>query len=116
MGQTLTIKTTLNSNIDLQKFEKALDEYKNSHIMLGSLDGTLSNYLYVTLKDVACKHNDLYFENGNLVGDVYVLDTPNGKLIQSLLDNGFNFDLKPRMTKDIDGNYNIISIDLTRKI
>lgn len=116
MGQTITIKTTLNSNIDSQKFEKALDEYKNSHMMLGSLDDASSNNLYVTLKDVACKYNDFDFENGNLVSDVDVLDKPNGKLVQSLLDNGFNFDLKPRMTKDLDGNYNIISIDLTRKV
>jgi hypothetical protein len=118
MGQTITIKTTLNSNIDSQKFEEALNEYKNSHMMLGSLYDASSNDLYLDLKDVACKYNDLGFENGNLVlvSDVNVLDTPNGKLVQALLDNGFNFDLKPRMTKDLDGNYNIISIDLTRKI
>lgn len=115
MEQTITIKSSLNSNIDLQKFKKAFDEYKNSHIMLGSLDDALSTNLNLTLEDVACKYNDLYFENGNLVGNVDVLDTPNGNLVQALLDDGFNFDLKPRMTKDIDGNYNIISIDLTRE-
>ena len=116
MGKTITIKTSLNSNIDFQKFEEALNKYKNSHIMLGSLDDALSTNLYLTLEDVACKYNDLYFENGNLVGDVDVLDTQNGYLVQTLSDNGFNFDLKPRMTKDEDGNYNIISIDLTREI
>lgn len=116
MSQTITIKTRLNSNIDSQKFEKALDEYKNSQIMLGSLDDALSTNLYLTLEDVACKYNGLDFENGNLVGDIDMLDTPNGNLAQVLLEDGFNLDLKPRMTKDADGNYNIISIDLTREI
>lgn len=111
----MIIKTTLNSNIDSQKFKEALDEYKNSQqVMLGALEDTMSENLYLPLKDVVCKYNDLDFENGILVGDVNILDIPNGNLVQALLDAGFSFSLKPRMTKDKDDNYHIISVDLTR--
>jgi hypothetical protein len=114
MGQTITLKTTLKSNIDPQKFEEALENYKNSSMMIGALDDNMSTCL--NLKDVACKYNELNVENGDLIGEVDVLDTPNGKIVQTALDANFKFDFNPRMIQDENGNYDIMSIDLSIKI
>lgn len=115
MPKTITIETKIQSGINKDELQKALEKYKEGGLMIGSLEHPDRSTLSTMLEDVACKHETLKVENDNLVGKVQLLDTPKGKIAQSLLENRFEFDFAPRMLKDNEGHYKIVSMDLTRK-
>lgn len=115
MTKTIHVETKLPSNINADSLKNALDKYKESGFMLGAIDHKDKSALSMSLDDVVCKHEALKVEDDKLVGKVELLDTPKGKIAQSLLENRFEFDFAPRIMKDNEGNYRILSMDLTRK-
>lgn len=115
MTKTIKVETKIQSGVNVEELQKALNKYKESGLMLGAIEHKDRSSITMSLDDVVCKHESLSIENDNLVGDVKLLDTPKGKIAQTMLDNRMEFDFAPRIMKDGNGNYTILSMDLTRK-
>ncbi len=83
--------------------------------VLGQIDYPSENFMHVNISAISHKINNLRIENGKLIGDVTILKTPNGKLLEKLLEfpgSGF----RPRSFCDVDengvvSNLQIIAID-----
>lgn len=88
------------------KMNEAIQEYlKNNEIRLGTI-GNGSNCQGdinhpVTLKEASHKIDKLTVEGNELVGDISILDTPQGKNVQALLESDIKLVFAPRMAVDI---------------
>ena len=101
-------------NIDKEKFIEALEKYKQSKTF-GYLTHSGDTQLYNKLEDIACEYTSLETIDDNLVADINITNTPNGKLFQKLLDSHISFGLAPKMVKYPNGDLIILSIDLIPK-
>lgn len=105
-----------NKNRRTYTTEAVTEALKNipGHIM-GQINYPTENFGSVDIAEISHKINNLRIEDGKLIGDVTILKTPNGKLLEKLVefpDSGF----RPRSFANIDengvvSNLQIISID-----
>lgn len=96
----LTDFDTWNKSIDPHSISKAIKNLKKLKIQLygeimneysmGHLEKTIS------LFNVSHKINDVFLKNNKIYGDVTILDTPSGKIIQKLIDNKINIQFRIR--------------------
>lgn len=83
--------------------------------VMGQINYPTENFEQVNISAISHKINNLRIEDGKLIGDVTILKTPNGKLLEKLVEfpgSGF----RPRSIADVDengviSNLQIISID-----
>lgn len=105
--------------------KNAIKKYKESQVKeqraLGELDYTIrvSNawpMLVVNLTNVSHQITDLKIKNNTLIGDIKILDTPRGKVLQDLIDNKFTTHIAVRADVTVKKNKitkaNIVSIDI----
>ena len=69
------------------------------------------------INGISHKVSNIKIKNNNLVGDIEILDTPEGKMLQWMLDKGDNLYIASRGNgkindKGIVENYNLISFDV----
>lgn len=101
MKANVTLISNINSNdngrkYDLAELAKAVEEFNKHgrHICwLEKPPGELS----MSLSDAAGKVQNIWIEDGTVKGIVDLLDTPNGMIAQTLLDNGCGLRLGVRM-------------------
>lgn len=81
------------------------DDIKNGEPLLGELDHPEDRF-EVKLKDVSHKVIDLWYDkNTNTIqGKVELLNTPNGKLAQSLVDQGIPLHISSRAAGTVNGD------------
>ena len=88
------------------KMNEAIQEYlKNNEIRLGRISSGDNcpgeiNHL-VTLSEASHKVDELTIEGNELIGNIEILDTPQGKNVQALLDSNVKLAFAPRMAVDI---------------
>jgi len=87
------------------KMNKAIQEYlNNNEIRLGRIDDsncTEDISHPVTFSEASHKIDKLTIEGNELVGEISILDTPQGKNVQALLDSDIKLAFAPRMMVDI---------------
>jgi hypothetical protein len=88
------------------KMNKDIQEYlKNNEFRLGRINGgenCLGDIDHpVTLNEASHKIDKLTVEGNELIGDISILDTPQGKNVQALLDSNIKLAFAPRMAVDI---------------
>ena len=87
------------------KMNEAIQEYlKNNKIKLGRISGgnCVGDIDHpVTLNEASHKIDELTIEGNELVGNISILDTPQGKNVQALLDSNIKLAFAPRMAVDI---------------
>ena len=87
------------------KMNKVIQEYlENNEIRLGRINdsncpGDIRHS--VTLNEASHKIDKLTIEGNELVGEISILDTPQGKNVQALLDSDIKLAFAPRMMVDI---------------
>jgi hypothetical protein len=59
----------------------------------------------VKLTNVSHTVDNIAIVNGNLVGDITILDTPMGDSVQKLISNGVKFTSSIRATGEVNNNY-----------
>jgi hypothetical protein len=83
-------KTETGRIYPVEELQKAVDSYNNTNsTMLGELGGF--DELKVSLDNVSHKIDNLRIENNNIVGDVKILETPYGKIVDKIIQ-GYGFD------------------------
>lgn len=84
---------------------EAIQEYlKNNEIKLGRISGGNCGGDIdhpITLNEASHKIDKLTVEGNELVGDISILDTPQGKNVQALLESDIKLAFAPRMAVDI---------------
>jgi len=87
------------------QMNEAIHEYlKNNEIKLGRIsDGNCPSEIShpVTLNEASHKIDELTIEGNELVGNISILDTPQGKNVQALLDSNIKLAFAPKMALDI---------------
>jgi len=88
------------------KMNKAIQEYlKNNEIRLGRISsgsncpGDIDHP--VTFSEASHKIDELTIEGNELVGNIEILDTPQGQNVQALLDSNVKLAFAPKMAVDI---------------
>jgi len=88
------------------KMNEAIQEYlKNNEIRLGRISdgsncpGDINHP--VTFLEASHKIDELTIEGNELVGNISILDTPQGKNVQALLDSNVKLAFAPKMALDI---------------
>ena len=81
-------------------------QIKISDDAIATLAGTTVNSMIwsalpVTLNEASHKIDELTIEGNELVGDISILDTPQGKNVQALLESDIKLAFAPRMAVDI---------------
>jgi len=79
-----------------------IDKSKNG-LMLGELNHSSSNS-YIDLKSVSHVINNIQLFQDGIFGEIKVLDTPNGKALQELINNGFHIGYSARLIGNMDNN------------
>ena len=76
---------------------------KQSGSILGELDHTEGRF-DIQLKEASHKITDLWYDqaNHNVMGKLEILDTPNGKIAQELVDAGYPLFVSSRAAGDVD--------------
>ena len=104
-------------NIPKETFQKALDEYLSSkNQKLGELDPSPEDP-FINLSRVSHKIEDMRIENDEVIADIQLLDTLNGKLAQKLIKLGNNLHFEPRMIgeciyeTDESGNKKMVDVE-----
>jgi len=87
------------------KMNEVIQEYlKNNKIRLGKIS---DNDCYgdichpVTFSEASHKIDKLTIEGNELIGEISILDTPQGKNVQALLDSDIKLAFAPRMMVDV---------------
>jgi len=87
------------------KMNKVIQEYlENNEIRLGRIDNSncpVDICHPVTFSEASHKINKLTIEGNELIGEISILDTPQGKNVQALLDSDIKLAFAPRMMVDI---------------
>ena len=95
---------------DSQKMNEAIKEYLSKDLMhLGRIDvGDITHP--VNISEASHKIDELKIEENKLIGDITILDTPQGRNVQALLEADIKLAFAPRMSykkvilKDENGN------------
>lgn len=76
---------------------------KQSGSILGELDHPEGRF-DIQLKEASHKITDLWYdqENHNVMGKLEILDTPNGKIAQELVEAGYPLFVSSRAAGDVD--------------
>ena len=95
--------------------QEILDNLKSEYY--GEMIPTQNHFL--DLENVSHMFKNIRFEGDDLIGDLVVLYTPAGNILQPLLDNGVSFTTSIRATGIVDkkavSEVNIIAFDLQFK-
>lgn len=100
--------------------EEAIREYKKSN-MLGTLNFEHDAEPYIQIGHISHRIEDIKFDDGKLTFDVELLDTGDGKFLQSCVESGAELKFAPRMLCEYETDENgekqfkkldIISIDV----
>ena len=88
------------------QMNEAIHEYlKNNEIRLGRISsgdncpGEINHP--VTLSEASHKVDELTIEGNELIGNIEILDTPQGKNVQALLDSNIGLAFAPKIAVDI---------------
>lgn len=109
---------TLNRNRRIYPKEEYLkhlqylrEDIKNEHAILGELDHPEDRF-EVKLKEASHKVTNLWYDEASncVMGQIELLDTPNGKLAKTLLDEGVPLHISSRAAGTVDPNTNRVSI------
>lgn len=121
MSKNIVLTSPVKIDIDSNIIAEALSRYvnkskKEGNPMLGTIDHKDRNDFMtpVSLSDVACIINDINFDVSipAIKYDANILDTPNGKLIQELMDAGVKIKFSPSFIKYDDEHYEVHTIDI----
>lgn len=116
-----------------KEFKDAIDRYiknnEGSSIIYGGMNPSY-NSIYTPLGSITHKADlsKLVYKDNKVYCDIDINDTPNGKLVQEMIDNGVHLKFEPRIfgefsyRKDKNGNtdnivadiknFNIVSVDI----
>ena len=87
------------------KMNEAIQEYlNNNEIRLGRISGgnCVGDIDHpVTFLEASHKIDELTIEGNELIGEISILDTPQGKNVQALLDSDIKLAFAPKMALDI---------------
>ena len=104
-------------NIPKETFQKALDEYLSSkNQKVGELNPSPED-TFINLFRISHKIEDMRIENDEVIADIQLLDTPNGKFAQKLIKQGDDLHFEPRMVgeciyeTDESGNKKIVDVE-----
>jgi len=74
----------------------------------GEISDENFSYVDIQLSNVSHSIHNLRFINRDLIGDIEILKTERGKLLQSLINSGIEFVFRPRSLGQIDSNGYVI--------
>ena len=78
--------------------EKAVQKYVDEQVVTNRAVGELNhpNSPAIDYKEVSHRITELYWNGNDVMGKALILDTPNGKIVQSLLDGGVKIGVSTR--------------------
>ena len=96
----------------VRESKKYMDSFIKESRALGELDHPDSSV--VNLQNVSHNVLDAYFQGDDVVGKVEILDTPAGKILQSLVESGGTLGISSRGVGSTrsDGEYQVVQDDL----
>lgn len=114
------VKYELKTKCPDSVMEEAIREYKKSN-MHGTLNLEHNAEPYVQIGHISHRIEDIKLDNGNLMFDVELLDTADGKFLQSCVESGAELNFAPRLICEYETDENgekqfkkldIVSIDV----
>lgn len=95
-------------DIDSCDWNDIIDKSKNG-VLYGELGyNHIHNSGYISLNNISHMVNNIQLCQDGIVGDIQILNTPNGKILEELINNGYHINYSTRYNGKVDSNGKII--------
>jgi len=82
---------------DSNMMKEAIEKFNKEGIKTCELQPDYENFLSHNLTNTAGKVENIWVENNQVFGKIELLDTPKGKIVKELMNEGCKFKLNPRI-------------------
>ena len=82
---------------DSNMMKEAIEKFNKEGIKICELRPDYENFFSHNLSNTAGKVENIWVENNQVFGKIELLDTPKGKVVKELINEGHEFKLNPRI-------------------
>lgn len=82
---------------DSKMMQEAIDKWKKEGSKIVELNPDYNNFTTTNISKAVGITKDIWVENGEVLGKIELLDTPQGKIVKDILKSGQNVNFAPRM-------------------